>query len=115
MPRGGEGGQVCAWVGSGDGPRLTYWTGAGAASAGRPEWRRLAAPISDGYGYPMRTPLLAAALLAATIAAPLAAQRAGRRHPACDPDNAGIVLPPGFCALMVADSVGRSRHIAALP
>jgi len=63
----------------------------------------------------MRTPLLAAALLAATIAAPLAAQRAGRRHPACDPDNAGIVLPPGFCALMVADSVGRSRHIAALP
>lgn len=31
--------------------------------------------------------------------------------PACDPDNGGITLPDGFCALVVADSVGRVRHI----
>src|SRR5262249_38718635 len=34
---------------------------------------------------------------------------------ACDPDNAGLTLPPGFCALVVADSVGRARHMVALP
>jgi hypothetical protein len=25
--------------------------------------------------------------------------------PACDPDNGGIQLPPGFCALVVADGI----------
>lgn len=29
-----------------------------------------------------------------------------------DPDNGGLFLPQGFGALVVADSVGRSRHIA---
>ena len=38
----------------------------------------------------------------------------------CDPDNAGITLPPGFCALVVADLVvdGRpaaARHLAVTP
>jgi glucose/arabinose dehydrogenase len=28
-----------------------------------------------------------------------------------DPDNAGLILPEGFHALVVADSVGRARHI----
>jgi glucose/arabinose dehydrogenase len=51
----------------------------------------------------------------AAVATPLAAQSAARGHPACSRDNAGLTLPPGFCALIVADSVGRSRHIAALP
>ena len=31
--------------------------------------------------------------------------------PACDPDNGGLVLPDGFCALVVADGLGRARHI----
>ncbi len=31
--------------------------------------------------------------------------------PGCDPDNGGITLPPGFCALVVAESVGPARHI----
>jgi hypothetical protein len=35
--------------------------------------------------------------------------------PACDPDNGGIQLPPGFCALVVADGIGTARHIAAAP
>jgi glucose/arabinose dehydrogenase len=32
--------------------------------------------------------------------------------PACDPDNGGLKLPPGFCALVVADDLGAARHIA---
>ena len=39
--------------------------------------------------------------------------------PACDPDNGGITLPEGFCALVVADNVigeaGRARHLAVAP
>ena len=30
----------------------------------------------------------------------------------CDPANAGLTLPTGFCAQVAADSVGRARHIA---
>lgn len=29
-----------------------------------------------------------------------------------DPDNGGLKLPPGFSALVVADSLGRGRHLA---
>ena len=29
----------------------------------------------------------------------------------CDAGNGGITLPPGFCAIVVADSVGLARHI----
>jgi glucose/arabinose dehydrogenase len=32
--------------------------------------------------------------------------------PACDPDNGGIKLPAGFCALVVADNLGAARHLA---
>src|SRR5262249_28995411 len=35
--------------------------------------------------------------------------------PACDADNGGITLPQGFCAAVVADNVGRARHIAVAP
>lgn len=31
---------------------------------------------------------------------------------ACDPDNAGLTLPDGFCALVVARDLGRPRHLA---
>lgn len=40
-------------------------------------------------------------------AASLHAQR-----PACAPDDAGLTLPDGFCALIVADEVGQVRHLA---
>ena len=33
----------------------------------------------------------------------------------CDPDNAGLTLPSGFCALAVAKNVGRARHMAVRP
>ena len=32
--------------------------------------------------------------------------------PSPDPDNGGLFLPEGFKALVVADSVGRARHLA---
>ena len=31
--------------------------------------------------------------------------------PACDPDNGGLTLPPGFCAAVVADKLGPARHL----
>jgi len=34
---------------------------------------------------------------------------------ACAPDNGGITLPQGFCALIVAEDVGTSRHMAVAP
>ena len=47
----------------------------------------------------------AAALMMAGLAAAAA-------PPACDPDNGGIQLPTGFCALVVADNIGTARHLA---
>jgi glucose/arabinose dehydrogenase len=35
--------------------------------------------------------------------------------PACDPDNGGIRLPQGFCALVVADDLGPARHLTVAP
>ncbi|MEX0691807.1 MAG: PQQ-dependent sugar dehydrogenase [Gemmatimonadales bacterium] len=35
--------------------------------------------------------------------------------PQCDMDNAGLTLPPGFCAQVVADGLGRARHMAVAP
>src|SRR5438094_9865216 len=35
--------------------------------------------------------------------------------PSCDSDNGGITLPAGFCAVVVADQVGRARHLAVAP
>lgn len=54
-----------------------------------------------------RVPLLLAALAASP---PLEAQA-----PACDAASAGLTLPPGFCATLVADQVGGVRHFAVAP
>ncbi len=35
--------------------------------------------------------------------------------PVCAPDNGGINLPKGFCALVVADDLGSARHAWAAP
>ena len=34
---------------------------------------------------------------------------------ACDADNGGIKLPPGFCAVVAADGIGEARHVAVAP
>ncbi|MFN2572342.1 MAG: sorbosone dehydrogenase family protein [Gemmatimonadales bacterium] len=57
----------------------------------------------------MRT--LRFAIAALCIAPPLAAQAT---KPVCAPDNAGLMLQPGFCALVVAESLGPARHIVVL-
>ncbi len=44
-----------------------------------------------------------------------ASAAAGRGRAACAPDNGGITLPAGFCAVVVADDVGRPRHVAVAP
>jgi glucose/arabinose dehydrogenase len=55
-------------------------------------------------------------LTAAGIAALAAALPSGRAAaPACDPDNGGITLPAGFCAIVVADALGPARHLAVAP
>ena len=35
--------------------------------------------------------------------------------PACDPDHGGITLPTGFCAMVVADDLGATRHLTVAP
>jgi glucose/arabinose dehydrogenase len=58
------------------------------------------------------------AVLAALASPSLSAQSAPEaqrrsRGVSCDPDNGGITLPPGFCAVVVADQVGRARQMVA--
>ena len=40
---------------------------------------------------------------------------AARTAPQCAADNGGIQLPEGFCAVVVADSLGAVRHLAVAP
>ena len=44
-----------------------------------------------------------------------AAQVASQGEMACAPDNGGLVLPDGFCAVVVADEIGAPRHMAVAP
>jgi len=37
------------------------------------------------------------------------------RSTGCDPDNGGLMLPQGFCAQVVADNLGPTRHLAVSP
>jgi glucose/arabinose dehydrogenase len=51
-----------------------------------------------------------------TMVVALVAGLSGSAHaqtqgPACAPDNAGLQLPAGFCALVVADGLGAARHL----
>src|SRR4029450_5537835 len=39
----------------------------------------------------------------------------GQAKPMCDPDNGGLKLPTGFCALVVADNLGVARQMVAAP
>ena len=49
---------------------------------------------------------------AVLIPVPVAGQAVA---PACAADNAGLTVPSGFCAVMVADKVGRARHLVVAP
>ncbi len=60
-----------------------------------------------------------AASVAALVAASLLPGRQARSQPArpaaCDSDNGGITLAPGFCATVFADNLGHARHLAVAP
>lgn len=60
--------------------------------------------VDTGCRIPRAAILAVLALMTATSAR-------AQDLPACDEDNAGLVLPEGFCALVVADQVGRARHL----
>jgi len=53
------------------------------------------------------------AICAVLLAVPAAGQQP--LPSSCAPDNAGLTLPAGFCAAVVADSLGRVRHLAVAP
>jgi glucose/arabinose dehydrogenase len=61
-----------------------------------------------------RTGGLAVGLLAVLLSAGPPDRRAAAL-PACDPGNAGLTLPEGFCAVVVADQVGAARHLTVAP
>jgi glucose/arabinose dehydrogenase len=56
----------------------------------------------------------AALTVALVLTAGLLAQKPGAM-PACDPDNGGLKLPAGFCALVVADAQGPARDLTVAP
>src|SRR5688572_17152622 len=53
--------------------------------------------------------------LATPLVAAAAALGAQQSRVACDANNGGITLPQGFCALVVADSLGPARHFVVAP
>jgi len=55
------------------------------------------------------------AIITLVTSAVLTACAGAKQGPVCAADNAGLTLPPGFCAQVVADSVGRARHLAIAP
>src|SRR5258707_10673196 len=62
----------------------------------------------------MRRSLLATSVaVALAAAAVIDVSTAGL--PACDPDNGGLKLPQGFCALVAADNLGAARHMVVMP
>jgi len=60
----------------------------------------------------MKRVVIAGPVAASAAAFALVAIAGAAALPACDPDNGGLKLPPGFCALVVADNLGAARHIA---
>ncbi len=60
----------------------------------------------------MSTAVLFGTVAACTVL--ITAQQLSHAGP-CDPDKGGLALPPGFCAAVVADSLGPARHITVAP
>jgi glucose/arabinose dehydrogenase len=61
----------------------------------------------------MRRVIITAAVV--VLIAPLALFAQGARPVSCDPGNGGLTLPAGFCALVVAETVGAARHLVVAP
>ena len=59
----------------------------------------------------MKRALFGVVLAALAAGLILSAQSGRSALPSCDPDNGGLKLPAGFCALLVADNLGIARHM----
>ncbi|MFQ5689946.1 MAG: PQQ-dependent sugar dehydrogenase [Gemmatimonadota bacterium] len=62
-----------------------------------------------------RTGLASLVVVGVAAVALAGAGRMAPSGPACDADNAGLTLPEGFCALVVADGIGAARHLTVAP
>lgn len=82
--------------------------------------------VNINHGFSMRhrfvllLPLMALSLTACEgdagdDAAGIDGEPAAAALPPCDADNGGLQLPAGFCATVVAENLGRARHIAVAP
>lgn len=60
------------------------------------------------------TPNTLASILCVTVIA-CAGEGGIAERPPCDSDNGGITLPDGFCAVVLADTMGPVRHMAGAP
>jgi glucose/arabinose dehydrogenase len=54
-------------------------------------------------------------VIALLVVAASGAARSGARAVPCDPGEANLTLPPGFCATVFADKVGAPRHMVVAP
>lgn len=59
--------------------------------------------------------LVAAPVACATAYQPAELPATSAQTSSCAPDNGGITLPPGFCASIFADSLGRTRYVTVAP
>jgi glucose/arabinose dehydrogenase len=63
----------------------------------------------------LKTHVAGAGVAVATLVCGLAITVSSQPKIACDPDNGGIKLPQGFCAMVAANDVGPARHLAVAP
>jgi glucose/arabinose dehydrogenase len=62
---------------------------------------------------PMKHAIIAFFIGALAVSPTVHGQRA--TTPACDPGNGGLTLPPGFCALVIAEDLGYARNLVVAP
>src|SRR3989440_3223420 len=74
-------------------------------------WRRSAASGRCWRARRRGKSMMRRTIAAAGVAALSLSARPPVRLPACDPGNAGLTLPDGFCAVVVAEQVGAARHV----
>jgi glucose/arabinose dehydrogenase len=72
-------------------------------------------PPTDMARRPLRRALPALLALIVTVPTAAAVAPAAAQTPACAADNDGLILPPGFCAIVFTDSVPAPRDVAVAP
>src|SRR5205823_14119302 len=77
--------------------------------------RRRPGDAGGAVGQRRETDMSWKTMAALSLAAALQSAYPANRLRPCDPDSGGITLPDGFCAVVLADQVGRARHLAVAP